>query len=184
MGGRIFSNEEKWNHTVFDTVSLKRVYICFPEQNGTVLESQIPFEVSIRHEKYFRLSSRPHLNACFRLSSLFLVFSGCEILDKTIAKKLSTIMCFFSCFALDCHWHLCLGLEGTGFLKKHYFFLIFVLYLCCTLITCAEWCSPRWLCPTHHIFISQILNLSKFEAVGGKKIFCTFHDYENCWGCW
>lgn len=101
--------------------------------------------------------------------SLFLVFNSCEILDKTIAKKLSTIMCHFSCFALDCHRHFCGRSEGTSFLKEHNFFLIFVLHPFYTLITCAEWCSPRWLCSTHCIFNSPALNLSKFEAVGGNK---------------
>lgn len=42
-----------------------------------------------------------------------------------MAKKVSTIMCLFSCLDLDCHGHLCLGVEGS-FLKETIFFP----YLC------------------------------------------------------
>jgi len=90
-------------------------------------------------------------------------------------------MCLSSCFALDSHTHLYVGVEGTGFVKKHYFFHIFILHPCCTLIACAVWCSRSWLCQIHHIFISPTSNLSKFEAVGGKNIFPTFNDFEDCW---
>lgn len=70
---------------------------------------------------FLKAASQCLFSSVLLLFSLFLFFNKCEILDKTIAKKLSTVMCLFSCFALDCHRHLCLGVK-VQFSGRNIFF--------------------------------------------------------------